>query len=123
MNMCPKLPSFQRPCHKTPNTVTIYIFTFSLTFRCFSSIGRVGGRQVVSLHDNCKYRGKVVHEILHALGFFHEHSRSDRDKYIKVIWKNIKKGKKNHHNGITLSKLVPRTFCLHGMEVCENGAW
>ncbi|XP_028416456.1 zinc metalloproteinase nas-6-like [Dendronephthya gigantea] len=59
---------------------------------CYSSIGRVGGRQVVSLHEDCKYRGKVIHEILHALGFFHEHSRSDRDKYIRVIWKNIMKG-------------------------------
>ena len=48
----------------------------------------------MSLHDDCKYRGKVIHETLHALGFFHEHSRTDRDRYIKVIWKNIKKG--NH---------------------------
>ena len=83
-------------CHvklfSTTFNITL-IFSFVLSkFSCFSSIGRVGGRQNISLHDDCKYRGKVLHEILHALGFFHEHSRRDRDKYIKVIWKNIQKG-------------------------------
>ena len=73
-------------------TGRVATYSIFFSYRCYSSIGRVGGRQVVSLHDDCKYRGKVIHEILHALGFFHEHSRSDRDRYIKVIWKNIKKG-------------------------------
>ena len=30
-------------------------------------------------------RGTALHEILHSLGFHHEQSRTDRDRYLKVI--------------------------------------
>uniref|UniRef100_A0A8C4VME5 Metalloendopeptidase n=1 Tax=Gopherus evgoodei TaxID=1825980 RepID=A0A8C4VME5_9SAUR len=61
---------------------------------CFSSVGRTGGMQVVSLAPACLRRGKGVtlHELMHVLGFWHEHSRADRDKYIRISWNEILTG-------------------------------
>jgi len=59
---------------------------------CSSYMGRQGGPQMVSLGvPKCfKNIAKIIHEFMHALGFFHEHSRTDRDDHIKLIKANIK---------------------------------
>ncbi|XP_075719694.1 low choriolytic enzyme-like [Rhinoderma darwinii] len=57
---------------------------------CWSYVGKVGGRQILSLDmPSCIKYTLVPHEFMHALGFFHEHTRPDRDQYIDVLWQNI----------------------------------
>ncbi len=55
---------------------------------CFSALGRVGGLQPITLAPGCGTQ-EILHEILHALGFVHEQSRPDRDRYVQVFWENI----------------------------------
>ncbi|GAA6215374.1 high choriolytic enzyme 2-like [Lates japonicus] len=57
---------------------------------CYSYVGRQGNAQVLSLsRQGCITFGTAQHELLHALGFHHEQSRSDRDYHIRVLWQNI----------------------------------
>ncbi|XP_024151998.1 high choriolytic enzyme 2-like [Oryzias melastigma] len=57
---------------------------------CYSELGRKGGQQELSINrGGCMYSGIVQHELNHALGFQHEHTRSDRDSYVQINWQNI----------------------------------
>nr|CAA05969.1 astacus egg astacin [Astacus astacus] len=57
---------------------------------CKSIIGKLGELQKISLEKmGCMNTGIIQHELEHALGFYHEHSRSDRDTYVKIMWENI----------------------------------
>eukprot|EP00111_Clytia_hemisphaerica_P021182 TCONS_00062392-protein len=64
--------------------------------QCYSSIGRRGSNQTLSLGDNCLSDSIIQHELLHALGFFHEQSRLERDYFVTVHWDNIIKGKEHN---------------------------
>ncbi len=55
---------------------------------CASHLGRTGGPQPVLISPKCG-KTEVMHELMHALGFVHEHSRQDRDNYIDILWENI----------------------------------
>lgn len=61
--------------------------------RCYSSVGnRHVGKQQLSIGKNCDCLGTVEHEFLHALGFWHEQSRADRDDYVNIMWDHITPG-------------------------------
>ncbi|KAI5088057.1 high choriolytic enzyme 1-like isoform X1, partial [Silurus meridionalis] len=57
---------------------------------CWSYLGSSGGRQILSLQSpECVSSGVVSHQLMHALGFVHEQSRADRDKYVTIMWSKI----------------------------------
>uniref|UniRef100_A0A4W3H082 Metalloendopeptidase n=1 Tax=Callorhinchus milii TaxID=7868 RepID=A0A4W3H082_CALMI len=61
---------------------------------CWSVVGRTGSKQQVSLErPSCVHHAVIQHEVMHVLGFEHEHSRSDRDNYIRIMKENIKDGR------------------------------
>ena len=60
---------------------------------CYSSIGRQRtGSQTVSLGIGYYSSGTILHEILHALGMWHEQSRPDRDNYVCIKLDNVREG-------------------------------
>lgn len=62
---------------------------------CSSYVGRHGGRQEINLAPRCSIM-LTVHEIGHALGLWHEQSRSDRANFIQIIWENIQEDHKHN---------------------------
>ncbi|XP_055345337.1 uncharacterized protein LOC129593158 [Paramacrobiotus metropolitanus] len=71
------------------NTERNYIH-FKPGNNCSSYVGFHGGIQPVFLDPNeCIKIGIIQHEILHALGLFHEHSRSDRNASVIIYESGI----------------------------------
>uniref|UniRef100_A0A3B4ASB1 Metalloendopeptidase n=1 Tax=Periophthalmus magnuspinnatus TaxID=409849 RepID=A0A3B4ASB1_9GOBI len=68
---------------------TAYL-SFEPSYGCASLLGHTGDKQVVSLQKfGCVSFGIIQHEVMHALGFHHEHNRSDRDQHVRINWDNI----------------------------------
>ncbi|XP_051555974.1 meprin A subunit beta [Myxocyprinus asiaticus] len=66
---------------------------------CFSSVGNQHvGKQRLSIGSGCDRIATIEHEFLHALGFWHEQSRCDRDDYVSIIWDHISEGKEHNFN-------------------------
>ncbi|XP_059369045.1 meprin A subunit beta-like isoform X1 [Carassius carassius] len=83
-----------KPWDGEPN----YIFVFKGK-GCYSYVGNQRkGKQELSIGANCDDLGTVEHEFLHALGFWHEQSRSDRDDYVTIMWDQIEEGKEQNFN-------------------------
>ncbi|XP_036437514.1 meprin A subunit beta [Colossoma macropomum] len=83
-----------KPWSGEPNYISVYKGS-----GCSSSVGnRQVGKQRLSIGQNCDRLATVEHEFLHALGFWHEQSRADRDDYVNIIWGQIEEGKEHNFN-------------------------
>lgn len=70
--------------------VNDYVIILANKGSCYSTVGRQSGVQQLSLDvEFCMEKGIILHELFHVLGFLHEQNRSDRDDYVRVLWKNI----------------------------------
>ncbi|XP_077999237.1 meprin A subunit alpha-like [Glandiceps talaboti] len=67
---------------------------------CSSKVGRSGGVQQISIDRGCEIKGIVIHEMLHAIGLWHEHSRYDRDDHVTVHLENVIPGKENNFDKV-----------------------
>lgn len=57
---------------------------------CIADIGyarKVG--QLMNLGDDCMWKGSILHEFVHALGFQHQQNVPDRDNYVTIHFENI----------------------------------
>jgi len=78
---------------RNPNDIThVNWISIKSLDGCWSYVGKNynKGEQEVSIQRfGCVTTDTVVHELMHALGFWHEQNRPDRDNYITVNFNNI----------------------------------
>jgi hypothetical protein len=65
---------------------------------CSSNVGRIqqGGQKVTLSSAGCQYKGTVIHELMHAIGFDHEQCRPDRNDFIIVDLDQVPKDKQHN---------------------------
>lgn len=80
--------------------------SFYPLYSCCSFVGKRGnGPQAISIGRNCDKFGIVVHELGHVVGFWHEHTRPDREKHVVIEHNNIMKGQDYNFNMLSVDEV------------------
>ena len=66
------------------------------TDACESYVGRVGGGQEVTLGSWCYRKEVIIHELMHALGFYHEHTKAKSKEFVTIKRHRIQDGMENN---------------------------
>jgi len=66
-------------------------------------VGMRGGGQQLNLQPNsleigCFRLYTIVHEFMHAIGFYHMQSATERDEFVRIAYENIQPGKEHNFN-------------------------
>ncbi|CAG0880731.1 unnamed protein product [Darwinula stevensoni] len=87
-----------------PN-INNYLFIRGDAIGCWSYMGmnELGPQDLSIEMGQCDRKGIIMHELMHSLGFYHEHVRFDRDEYVKVHWENISPGREEEFYAVTLN--------------------
>lgn len=86
-----------------------------------SQLGSIGGKQTINLESfNSK---TIIHEILHALGLFHEQSRPDRDVYVDVNYANISGNNALNFDRVTQNFITIGTFDFNSIMLYDSYAF
>ncbi|KAJ1527940.1 hypothetical protein ONE63_007873 [Megalurothrips usitatus] len=87
---------------RVPDEHPNYILFTERPCGCCSFVGKRGnGPQAISIGKNCDKFGIVVHELGHVVGFWHEHTRPDRDRHVQIVRDNILTGQEYNFNKLT----------------------
>ncbi|XP_065079738.1 astacin-like [Ochlerotatus camptorhynchus] len=73
-------------------TESVYLRIDNSESGCWSYVGRStdNSYNLVNLQNpSCMETGTVAHEFMHALGFYHEFTRPDRDNWVKIDMKAL----------------------------------
>lgn len=70
---------------------------------CYSSVGRRGGEQFLNLQpyaleSGCFRLYTIVHEFIHAVGFYHMQSATERDDFVRIAFEHITAGTEHNFN-------------------------
>lgn len=73
---------------------------------CFAYVGYLKTAQQLNLGNGCMYKSIIIHEFLHALGFYHQQSSADRDTFVNIHFENVESGQEHNFNKYSSSEVT-----------------